>query len=788
MAEAYHAVHLADPSTVGRDKLVYDDEDFLVIKINSEAVQGLVRQLKQSVGKITNEMKNSVFPNGGFNLVCSIAMPPALMLSQTLQNYPLTLGWHNGLWKIANSLPFVKTLSKNLKVGVISAVAGSIIFMTGCLLRRYALRAVLNYKGWLYEAPRQQTWATLIWYAGVRVLTGRNPVTYSFQTSLPRLPVPSLKQTVEKYIRSVEPIYSEEKMIEIRQLGKDFLVKEGPKLQRYAHLKSWLSDNYISDWWEKYVYLRGRDSIMINSNYYVVDMLQSEKNTSTVPTSRAANIIYRMLKFKYLVETEALEPMCIRDVVPMCMDQYKRLFGTCRIPGEECDEIIHYSPEESNFIVVLCKGSYFKVPCYSRHGRRLYAHEIEAQLNFIIQRAEELAPNISEAEAKVAAFTAARRDQWAKWRQRYFIGGVNKTSLEAIQKCAFMVVLDENEPKTLTEAAYLSMHGDGSDRFFDKSFQLIVYKNGKIGLNCEHSWADAPVIGHLFEYSAVGDAKYSQYNSKGNCIRPSDAPLRQLPHPTLLQFSLISDNSVEAIKEAHSQAQTAIHDLHLHVHTFDHFGKGFIKKCKISPDAFIQIAFQIAFFKTLKSTPLTYESSMTRLFQLGRTETVRSSSFEVKQFVRSLCDDPDHKKTSKEEKIKLIKIAASQHQSLYRDAMTGNGIDRHLFGLYVISQGINVDSPFLKAALSEPWQLSTSQQPQNQTKLYDPTVETHLIAPGGGFGPVAKNGYGVSYMVAGEDLICYHVSSLRSCKETDSDVFAEAISDALLDLKRFFLN
>ena len=38
-------------------------------------------------------------------------------------------------------------------------------------------------------------------------------------------------------------------------------------------------------------------------------------------------------------------------------------------------------------------------------------------------------------------------------------------------------------------------------RWFDKSFTFIVFKNGKMGLNAEHSWADAPIVGHLWEVS-----------------------------------------------------------------------------------------------------------------------------------------------------------------------------------------------------------------------------------------------------------------------------------------------
>lgn len=41
-------------------------------------------------------------------------------------------------------------------------------------------------------------------------------------------------------------------------------------------------------------------------------------------------------------------------------------------------------------------------------------------------------------------------------------------------------------------------------RWFDKSFTFIVFKNGKMGMNTEHSWADAPIVGHLWEVSPCG--------------------------------------------------------------------------------------------------------------------------------------------------------------------------------------------------------------------------------------------------------------------------------------------
>ena len=54
------------------------------------------------------------------------------------------------------------------------------------------------------------------------------------------------------------------------QLADEFFGGIANKLQRYLILKSWWATNYVTDWWEQYVYLRGRSPIMVNSNYYGV--------------------------------------------------------------------------------------------------------------------------------------------------------------------------------------------------------------------------------------------------------------------------------------------------------------------------------------------------------------------------------------------------------------------------------------------------------------------------------------------------------------------------------------
>lgn len=83
-----------------------------------------------------------------------------------------------------------------------------------------------------------------------------------------------------------------------------------------------------------------------------------------------------------------------------------------------------------------------------------------------------------------------------------------------------------------------------------------------------------------------------------------------------------------------------------------------MKNCRISPDAYIQMALQLAYFRDAGKFNLTYEASMTRLFREGRTETVRPCTIESSAWVRTMED----KNAATEDKIKLLRNACDQHQ------------------------------------------------------------------------------------------------------------------------------
>jgi len=163
-----------------------------------------------------------------------------------------------------------------------------------------------------------------------------------------------------RYLMSVKPLLSADEYEKMEDLVNTFRLKDGKKLQLYLKMKSWVSENYVwlsipsppsacslffltlpfpslpflspifkvADWWEKYVYLRGRSPIVVNSNYYILDCGLPQPPTHVgaccvhsfwgqnkeiddlffptlkIQVARAANIITLALDFKYLLDRE----------------------------------------------------------------------------------------------------------------------------------------------------------------------------------------------------------------------------------------------------------------------------------------------------------------------------------------------------------------------------------------------------------------------------------------------------------------------------------------------------
>lgn len=721
-----------------------------------------VRSWKKRIIRLKNSVITGVYPASPSSWLFVVIAILATMYTRSDPSMGL-------IAKIQEHLPVSQSMSTQCQALVSAVLFSTMLWLLLIFTMRLCLKQLLSYHRWIFEGHGKMSNTTKVWVALVRIFSGRKPLLYSYQGSLPNQPVPAIKDTVKRYLESVRPLMDDTQYERMTKLAAEFESSLGNRLQWYLKLKALWAANYVSDWWENYVYLRGRGPLMVNSNYYGMDFLYM--TPTPIQAARAGNIIHAIFLYRRKLDKEEIKPSRIPGtVIPLCAAQCERIFNTTRTPGEETDTLLHW--QDSDYIAVFHKGRYFRLRVYHA-GRLLSPREIEFQIQKIL---DDPSPPC-KGEAKLGALTAGDRIPWAKARTKYFSSGVNKRSLDCIEKAAFFVTLDdeqamvEDDPvASLDSYAKSLLHGKCYDRWFDKSFSVIFYKNGKCGINGEHSWADAPVLSHLFEYALATDCFQLGYNEEGHCKGEVDS---SLPQPQKLNWEMPPECE-EQISQSLAVAQALADDVDFHVFCFQDFGKGKIKKCRISPDAFIQVALQLAYYRERGRFCLTYEASMTRLFKEGRTETVRSCTGENIAFIRAL-------ENGEAEDVcqRLFKVASEKHQHLYRMAMTGAGIDRHLFCLYVVSKYLRVESPFLKEVLSERWRLSTSQTPVQLIDMFDTVNYPEFSLPGGGFGPVADDGYGVSYIIWGENMITFHISCKRSCPDTDAHRYGAQIRKAL---------
>lgn len=96
---------------------------------------------------------------------------------------------------------FFFCFSDTLQWKIAAAFLSSLVYwLTVIYIIRYSLKCLLIYKGWMYETRgknRQISTKTKMWLYLVKVFSGWNtPKLYSYQGSLPRLPLPSIHDTM----------------------------------------------------------------------------------------------------------------------------------------------------------------------------------------------------------------------------------------------------------------------------------------------------------------------------------------------------------------------------------------------------------------------------------------------------------------------------------------------------------------------------------------------------------------------------------------------------------------
>jgi len=513
-----------------------------------------------------------------------------------------------------------------------------------------------------------------------------------YENSLPKLPVPTLEETAKRYLKSLHPLLSSTEYEQSKRAVEKFIAPDslGHALQKrlLERRDNPKMKNWLSEWWNHAAYLAYRDPVVPYVSYFYSHRDDRKRRD---PVKRAAAISTAVLEFKNQVDQGSLEPEYMKKL-PMAMSSYEWMFNACRIPAKGADYPIKYPHAENQHIVAVRKNMFFKVPTHY-NGQMLSTKELERQFQRVYQMADK--------SPAVGILTTENRDNWAEARDRLLATSAqNKACLQAIESASFVVCLDDATPVTLHERARQYWHGDGSNRWFDKPLQFIINDNGTSGFMGEHSMMDGTPTHRLNDtiMSWIFANKLDFENPETRSMIPDPQPLRWQ----------LSEQNMKDVAQATEHHVGLLSQHELRVEAYQGYGKGFMKKAKCSPDAYVQMLIQLAYHKFYGKNRPTYESAATRKFQEGRTETCRTVSDESVAF----CDIMVHPLSNQKECAEAFRKAVSAHVAYISDAGEGKGVDRHLFGLkMLLKDGEELPDLFKDPAYtySSTWFISSSQ-------------------------------------------------------------------------------
>ena len=593
-------------------------------------------------------------------------------------------------------------------------------------------------------------------------------------------------------------------------------------------------------------YLNFDNPVVLNLNPFFLledDPTPARNNQVT----RAASLVNSALEFVRAVRKEELPPDTIRGN-PLCMFQYSRLFGTARVPTENGCHI--GQDEGAKHMIVLCRGQFYWFDALDDNSDLIMTEkDMAINLQVIVNDARQT-PIHEAAKGALGVLSTENRKVWAGLREVLTRDedSNNAECLSTVDSALFILCLDYTEPKSGPELCGNMLCGTSevvkgvqigtcTNRWYDK-LQIIVCQNGSAGINFEHTGVDGHTVlrfaSDVYTDTILRFAKSINGQAPSLWTSTSPDPSKRDPDsfgdvsttPHKLEWDMVPELST-ALRFAETRLADLIQQNEFQTLDFATYGKNFITSMGFSPDAFVQMAYQAAYYGLYGRVECTYEPAMTKMFLHGRTDAVRSVTTESVNFVQTFwADNPASKK------VEALKKATQRHTAMTKDCSKAMGQDRHLYALFCVwqraldeegaeaasSNGMSSDgrsnspdmgseahnssvgSPKLNPAFSD--EVSPNGSPSNSR--HTPQQMPAIFADGGwdkinstilstsncgnpslrqfGFGPTSGDGFGIGYIIKDDSI-----SICASSKHRQTKRFVDAIELYLLEIRKLLI-
>lgn len=518
---------------------------------------------------------------------------------------------------------------------------------------------------------------------------------------------------------------------------------------------------------------------------------------------------------------------------PLDMYQYSRLFGTARIPTENGCQI--GQDPDAKHIVVLCHGQFYWFDVLDDNSDLIMTEkDIVLNLQVIIDDAAEV-PIQEAAKGALGVLSTENRKIWSGLRDvlQREEGSNNSDCLNIVDSALFVLCLDYTAPQTGADLCMNMLCGTSkvergvqvgtcTNRWYDK-LQIIVCKNGSAGINFEHTGVDGHTVlrfaSDVYTDTILRFARTINGQAPSLWASQSPDPAKRDPAsfgdvqttPHKLEWDMIPELST-ALRFAETRLADLIQQNEFETLDFQAYGKNFMTSMGFSPDAFVQMAFQAAYYGLYGRIECIYEPAMTKIYYHGRTEAIRPVSDESVEFVRTFWgENPAGKK------VEALRKACEKHVAITKDCAKAQGHDRHLYALYCIwqraideeyydinsSNATDIDSvsdgigsPNRRSMLSENSSIASSPHAHgvqhSMPALFADAgwdkLNTTILSTSNcgnpslrqfGFGPTTGDGFGIGYIIKdGSISIC------ASSKHRQTARFIESLEAYFLEIRK----
>ncbi|MGW7577640.1 choline/carnitine O-acyltransferase [Streptomyces sp. NPDC054765] len=592
--------------------------------------------------------------------------------------------------------------------------------------------------------------------------------TFAHEDSLPRVPLPTLEASCERFLAWCAPLLTADELAATEAEAGAFLRPGGPGRALHAALEEYDATEGVHSWLDTfwpYRYLGRRDRIALNANFFFLFQDTSPQHPPS-QVERAAGLIAGAVDYKRQLDRELIPPVVQRGA-PQSMIQNKYLFSATRIPGAEQDTVrspytdAWPGPSRARHIVVFFRGSMFRMEVLGADGVPHGLDDLEAGLRAVQKAGAEPAP----ADTSVGHLTTMARAEWAAARESLLACHPrNADALDDIETALFCVCLEDFAPVDTQQACDQLLYGDRGNRWFDKAVSLIVFADGRAGINVEHCELDGTTI--LSFTDALLSTPADEHSRRSGA--------RSQGLPALEPVVFVLDDALRDRVRSAAEAFTAYgQSTATRTVSFDDFGSTTAKALGSSPDAFVQLAYQLAHQRAKGHLGATYESIATRQWRRGRTEAMRVVTPEIQAFVAAMEDpaaDADTRRAA-------FRAAAEKHVARAKECQAGDAPEQHLWELELIQRrrGTELGVTEQPALYRTPgWltmrddYLSTSSAPSANIQYF-------------GFGSTSSRCIGVAYVLLPD---CFHVylSTPRAVAD-QMHTFADRLRQAVAELR-----